>query len=399
MGYTDEYIKALQVTIDNLPIEMIDEAIHVLHQARMNNRQIFIMGNGGSASTASHFVCDMSKNTREDGMPFFRVIGLTDNNAIFSAYANDDGYENVFAYQLASLIQPGDIVIAISASGNSANVIRAVDLAKRISAVTIGFTGFDGGKLGPMVDLNIHIPSRCIEHVEDVHLMLEHMITKALRDLSRKLPYSIEPAIRLPQSAEHIELTTDYSSGVPLITMDLTETQRHRIVFELVQKIVKELDGVGDTSKAMERLLPLTVNTIGATSGSIVMLNEAGQVVDGALSFGGHVQSIDAPEMAEIVNRGLAGWVIQNRTSALIANTLDDPRWLQRDWEENDQAGNGRSAISVPLTNMEHVIGVLTLVNNGKAPFTMEDMALLTAITVTVSMNIARMFQQQYREA
>jgi len=399
MGYTDEYIKALQVTIDNLPIEMIDEAIHVLHQARMNNRQIFIMGNGGSASTASHFVCDMSKNTREDGMPFFRVIGLTDNNAIFSAYANDDGYENVFAYQLASLIQPGDIVIAISASGNSANVIRAVDLAKRISAVTIGFTGFDGGKLGPMVDLNIHIPSRCIEHVEDVHLMLEHMITKALRDLSRKLPYSIEPAIRLPQSAEHIELTTDYSSGVPLITMDLTETQRHRIVFELVQKIVKELDGVGDASKAMERLLPLTVNTIGATSGSIVMLNEAGQVVDGALSFGGHVQSIDAPEMAEIVNRGLAGWVIQNRTSALIANTLDDPRWLQRDWEENDQAGNGRSAISVPLTNMEHVIGVLTLVNNGKAPFTMEDMALLTAITVTVSMNIARMFQQQYREA
>jgi len=398
MGYTDEYIKALQVTIDNLPIEMIDEAIHVLHQARMNNRQIFIMGNGGSASTASHFVCDMSKNTREDGMPFFRVIGLTDNNAIFSAYANDDGYENVFAYQLASLIQPGDIVIAISASGNSANVIRAVDLAKRISAVTIGFTGFDGGKLGPMVDLNIHIPSRCIEHVEDVHLMLEHMITKALRDLSRKLPYSIEPAIRLPQSAEHIELTTDYSSGVPLITMDLTETQRHRIVFELVQKIVKELDGVGDASKAMERLLPLTVNTIGATSGSIVMLNEAGQVVDGALSFGGHVQSIDAPEMAEIVNRGLAGWVIQNRTSALIANTLDDPRWLQRDWEENDQAGNGRSAISVPLTNMEHVIGVLTLVNNGKAPFTMEDMALLTAITVTVSMNIARMFQQQYRQ-
>jgi len=142
------------------------------------------MGNGGSASTASHFVCDLAKNTRRDGLPHYRVIGLTDNMAIFSAYANDEGYENVFAQQLANLILPGDIVIGISASGNSPNVINAIHEAKRHQVTTIGFTGFDGGRLGPLVDINIHVKSNVIEHVEDIHLMLEHMIVKAIKDRS-----------------------------------------------------------------------------------------------------------------------------------------------------------------------------------------------------------------------
>ena len=102
--------------------------------------------------------------------------------AIFSAYANDEGYENVFAKQLASLINPGDIVIGISASGNSQNVLNAVDEAKKYSAKTIAFTGFDGGRLAKMADINIHVNSNIIEHVEDIHLMLEHMIVKSIKD-------------------------------------------------------------------------------------------------------------------------------------------------------------------------------------------------------------------------
>jgi D-sedoheptulose 7-phosphate isomerase len=117
----------------------------------------------------------------------FRAIGLTDNMAIFSAYANDEGYESVFAKQLANLILPGDIVIGISASGNSQNVINAIHEAKLHQARTIAFTGFDGGRLGPLVDLNIHVKSDIIEHVEDIHLMLEHMIVKALKERSALL--------------------------------------------------------------------------------------------------------------------------------------------------------------------------------------------------------------------
>jgi len=140
------------------------------------------MGNGGSASTATHIVSDLAKNTRKDGWPHFKVIGLTDNMAIFSAYANDEGYESVFAQQLANLVMPDDIVIGISASGNSRNVLSGIELAKSRNAVTVGFTGFNGGQMAPMVDFNIHVNSDIIEHVEDIHLMLEHMIVKAIKD-------------------------------------------------------------------------------------------------------------------------------------------------------------------------------------------------------------------------
>lgn len=126
MNQSRKYISDLQITLNHLDIDMIDQVISLLHNARLHNNQIFIMGNGGSASTASHFVCDLGKNTRRRGWPNYRVMGLTDNMAIFSALANDEGYETVFAQQLTSFVQPGDIVIGISASGNSANVINAI---------------------------------------------------------------------------------------------------------------------------------------------------------------------------------------------------------------------------------------------------------------------------------
>ncbi len=180
----DTYILELQNTLMQLPTARIQEAIDLLVEARTERRQVFIMGNGGSASTASHFVCDLAKNTRNPELPNFRVIGLTDNMAIFSALANDEGYENVFAQQLASFVEADDIVIGISASGNSANVLNAIELGNKVGARTIGMTGFDGGQLRKMVDIDIHIPSDCIEHVEDIHLMLEHLICKAIKEMA-----------------------------------------------------------------------------------------------------------------------------------------------------------------------------------------------------------------------
>lgn len=180
MNPVQEYILKLQQTLDLLPLQQVQKVIDELHEARMRQRQVFIMGNGGSASTATHFVCDLGKNTRKEGWPPFRVFGLSDNMALFSAYANDEGYENVFAQQLASYVQPHDIVIGISTSGNSPNVVNAIALAKTRKAKTVGFTGFDSGKLGPMVDIHVHTPSDCIEHVEDTHLILEHLICSVL---------------------------------------------------------------------------------------------------------------------------------------------------------------------------------------------------------------------------
>ena len=198
MKYIQNYISVLQQTMDQLPLQLIADVIGVLQHARMQGNQVFIMGNGGSASTASHFVCDLAKNTRHEGLPHFRAIGLTDNMALFSAYANDEGYENVFAQQLANLIKPGDVVIGISASGNSKNVINAIEEAQKYNVTTIGFTGFDGGRLGEIVNINIHVQSNIIEHVEDVHLMLEHIIIKVIKEEVQSISKTTTALSRLP---------------------------------------------------------------------------------------------------------------------------------------------------------------------------------------------------------
>lgn len=177
------YFEELQALLDRIDPAPVAAAIRALHDARLHGRQVFVMGNGGSASTASHAACDLAKNTSGSGWPLFKVFGLADNTALFSALSNDYGYENVFVRQLEPLLAAGDVVIAISTSGNSPNVLRAAKLARERGALVVGLTGFDGGQLGDLSDLNLHIPSDCIEQVEDVHLMLEHLIVKNLREM------------------------------------------------------------------------------------------------------------------------------------------------------------------------------------------------------------------------
>lgn len=184
MDRVRKYVTELQETLDMLPVQAIDRVAKVMHTARLQQQQIFIVGNGGSASTASHFVCDLAKNTRVEGVPHFRVMDIIDNSAVFSAYANDEGYENAFAQHLANFVRPGDVVIGISTSGNSLNVLRTVELGNEMKAQTIGFTGFDGGRLLALTSMNIHIDSSNIEQVEDIHLILCHMLTANLRHMA-----------------------------------------------------------------------------------------------------------------------------------------------------------------------------------------------------------------------
>ena len=180
----DNYLNNLGTSLQQIPLEKVQHVIQILHHARLNGRQIFIMGNGGSASTSSHFVCDLAKNNYFEGLPPFRAIDLNSSNAIFTALANDEGYENVFSHQLRNLIEPHDIVIGISTSGNSPNVLRAIELANKSGAITIGMTGFEGGKLSELVNVEIRIPSDNIRHVEDIHMIITHLISFALYELS-----------------------------------------------------------------------------------------------------------------------------------------------------------------------------------------------------------------------
>ena len=175
----EDYINDLKTVLDQLSREDLLVIIETLAKARQEGKTIYICGNGGSASTANHMVCDLSKNTRTEGANRLKVIGL-DSIASLTAYANDEGYDRIFAEPILSLVQPGDVLLAISGSGNSPNVLRGVEAARQIGATTIGLTGFQGGQLKDLVDICLVVPYNSLEQIEDVHLIINHILTISL---------------------------------------------------------------------------------------------------------------------------------------------------------------------------------------------------------------------------
>jgi D-sedoheptulose 7-phosphate isomerase len=182
MSYIQWYLDEISHILHQLPQDQIAQVIHVLEQARLDRKQIFLIGNGGSAATASHFANDLLKSTVAEGKPRMKVIALTDNIPVMLAYANDCGYDTIFAEQLDALAEPGDVLVAFSGSGRSPNVIRALDLARRRGLTTIGFTGRDGGDMRQRCDVCLVAPCQPMEQIEDVHVLLCHLIYSAIRD-------------------------------------------------------------------------------------------------------------------------------------------------------------------------------------------------------------------------
>jgi D-sedoheptulose 7-phosphate isomerase len=177
MNNVDSYLGELRAAIDDLPTDRLGALGEMLYRAYRNEKQVFILGNGGSASTASHMAADLAKNTIRPNMRRFRVLSLNDNTALLTALANDLGYENVFSEQLKNLIQPGDLLIGVSASGNSDNVLQAIRYAQHQCAEAVGILGFQGGAAAELVDLAIVVPSNHYGVIEDVHLIINHIVT------------------------------------------------------------------------------------------------------------------------------------------------------------------------------------------------------------------------------
>ncbi len=176
MSFVQKYIKDVKDVYSSVSEEEILNVIKIIDNARKNDKTIYIMGNGGSASNASHFVNGLTQGANAEGCKRFRAIGLTDNIPNLLAYGNDYGFQHIFDEQLKNLLKKDDVVIGISGSGNSENVLNAIDYAKKHGATTIGFCGFDGGKLKNIADYTIHVKSDCMEIVEDIHLSLTHLI-------------------------------------------------------------------------------------------------------------------------------------------------------------------------------------------------------------------------------
>jgi D-sedoheptulose 7-phosphate isomerase len=180
------YLDYLEEVLRQLDVAAIAKFIDILLAARERDARIFFLGNGGSAATASHFANDLAIGCCKGVKPF-RAFSLTDNLAIVTAIGNDYGYEEIFCQQLHAHLVPGDVVVAISASGNSPNVIKAVEYANTVHAETVALTGFDGGRLKQLANLVIHVPTAKGEYgpVEDVHLILDHLVSSFIINLCR----------------------------------------------------------------------------------------------------------------------------------------------------------------------------------------------------------------------
>ena len=171
-GYRTELLKTLSV----IDLRGVNEIIELFKEARGDRKHIFVCGNGGSAATASHFVCDILKGASFNHEARFRILALNDQMPTVTAYANDVSYESVFVEQLRNFAEPGDVFIAISGSGNSPNVLRAMEFANSIGCKTVALTGRDGGKLAPMADVSLRVPVSHMGRIEDAHMIVCHMV-------------------------------------------------------------------------------------------------------------------------------------------------------------------------------------------------------------------------------
>ncbi len=207
------YLAALADVLALVPGEALARVVELLLDARAAGRRVYIMGNGGSAATASHMVCDLVKTARVGGVQPLRVFSLADNTPLLTAWANDSSYDRSFAEQIIALVEPGDIVIAISASGNSPNVVNGLAEASARGARTIGLLGFDGGAAREMVDVAVHIPCNDYGLVEDTHAAIGHALTAAIR---RSLQHERERDVRvrlLPVGGTNGDVTNGRAGG------------------------------------------------------------------------------------------------------------------------------------------------------------------------------------------
>ena len=183
-GYTSmeigSYFQGVAELLPQLPAKPVEEIVAVLRQAQLKGKRIFMFGNGGSAANASHIVNDILKSTAREGSPRFKMFCLSDNVPTLTAYANDVGYEVVYAEPLAALAEAGDVAFGLSGSGNSPNILCAMQTARRMGLTRIGLTGRDGGQLKDNCDICIVVPTQSMQMIEDAHLVILHAIFLAL---------------------------------------------------------------------------------------------------------------------------------------------------------------------------------------------------------------------------
>ena len=225
-GAAISYLAELAEALGEVPESALGAALEMLLEVRAAGRRVYVLGNGGSAATASHLVCDLVKTARVPGLAPVRAFALADNAPLLTAWANDAEYARCFAEQVEALAEPGDLIVAISASGNSPNVLEALHVARERGARTIALVGFDGGRAAGLADLALHVPRGHYGLVEDAHMAIGHALTAALR--AALLDQEQADANTLPDGPAVARLLADLPSPVAVNGLAHANGRGHR---------------------------------------------------------------------------------------------------------------------------------------------------------------------------
>lgn len=186
MSFPAQYKSSLLQALDTIDLTKVDQLIAVFAKARDEERTIFVCGNGGSAATASHIACDIVKGASYGRNSRFRIMALSEQVPTMTAYANDVGYDAVFAEHLRNFAKPDDVLMTLSGSGNSPNIVRALETANELGCYSVALTGRDGGKAAPLADLNVHVADDHMGRIEDGHMVICHMLCYHFMDTEQR---------------------------------------------------------------------------------------------------------------------------------------------------------------------------------------------------------------------
>ncbi|MCA1833944.1 MAG: SIS domain-containing protein [Actinomycetota bacterium] len=228
------YLSSVEGILKGIQSDKLEQIIDVIFAAYKRDQQIFLVGNGGGAATAMHFTCDLNKTAIVPGRRRMRAMSLSDNTSLVTAWANDTQYTNIFGEQLVNFARPGDLVIGFTASGMSVNILNAIALANEVGCTTIAFVGFDGGTVGAIAHHVLHIPSNSYQHIEDVHLLLCHVITNALQERAR----SDESLSTEASSDAFEERSRRISYATQVLAAERSRSNRLRMVPEQIARTI-----------------------------------------------------------------------------------------------------------------------------------------------------------------
>jgi phosphoheptose isomerase/putative methionine-R-sulfoxide reductase with GAF domain len=379
-GIVRTYITDLPFAMDPIPLDLVEKSINTLNQARLRNKQVFIMGENGSQPLASLFASDLARDHGQVGWTIYLLDWLPEESERAKDAAEHMLYQHIFIRQFKSLIQSEDVLIVLSADGDRPKTLHALQLARRAGAHSLALTGVERGHLGLQAEINLHVPCDTEEQFEDGVLILEHIIFRALREVRESAQKDRSHGKRSQPDPQAL-ITPGASRDKAVLEAHLPT--RAKTVFEALYALSQENKQANSRDHLLKRVLEVTSQVLEADSGSLVLFDEQGNAREAVMAYEGEVHIYPVEHLVDILQRGLAGWVIQHRQPVLVGDTRNDTRWLRRAWEEKQVS---RSAISAPLIDGEDVFGVLTLVHAEAGRFREDDLILLGAIAVNAAM-------------